>query len=182
MGWLCARYKESCYWYEFLYLEVRMVSLFVVFWTTAGHLNKLAISTNEVYNWTTGEMLEGVEPGMTCIEDSYAERRNGTQATECGTPLSPSAGAVIVSILTVMMAVAQFKLKPFEESEEEASGGWRHSPNRQVRPNPTAFSVIYLSIADAAYPPLMPSLARTNVLPTRYGGHRLRSPTLASWC
>jgi hypothetical protein len=40
--------------------------------------------------------------------------------------------AFIVLVITLVITVLQFMLKPFEESAEEASGGWRTSPNRQV--------------------------------------------------
>ena len=47
--------------------------------------------------------------------------------------ITPVTATIILSIVTVCMALLQFALKPFEESEEEADGGWRTSPNSQVR-------------------------------------------------
>ena len=58
-------------------------------------------------------------------------------STKCGNGPSEDEAlfvAVLVLVITLGMAVLQFKLKPFEESAEEASGGWRTSPNRQVCP------------------------------------------------
>ena len=52
--------------------------------------------------------------------------------------------AAAVLVITLGMAVLQFTLKPFEESAEEASGGWRTSPNRQVCPAHMAPAIICL--------------------------------------
>ena len=40
--------------------------------------------------------------------------------------------AVVVLIITIVMTALQLALKPFEETAEEAQGGWRTSPNRQA--------------------------------------------------
>jgi len=47
--------------------------------------------------------------------------------------ITPVTATVILSLVTVCMALLQFALKPFEETEKEADGGWRTSPNSQVR-------------------------------------------------
>ena len=56
--------------------------------------------------------------------------------------------ALCVLVITLGMAVLQFLLKPFEESAEEASGGWRTSPNRQVCPAHMAPAIICLLNCD----------------------------------
>ena len=75
-------------------------------------------------------------------------------------------------VITLGMAVLQFQLKPFEESAEEASGGWRTSPNRQVCPAHMAPAIICLV-------PTQLRLTQRAVDAAR----RLKLPTLASyWC
>ena len=85
-GWLCKPYKESCYWWEMMYLEARFLTLLTRF--ISRESEALGVQT----------------------------------------------------IITIVMALMHLRLKPFEETEVEASGG-EHELKHQFRRS--MFSIVW---------------------------------------
>ena len=153
------RYKESCYWWEFLYVVVRFATMIVA--AVAGRAKHsdfvcIAFAPSPIHCgehincWA--EECPGTEPteeknlGRTRhfehYDNTYCEDRATPvdEFVECSNKMRSPAdladaaadAAVVVLIITIMMTALQLTLKPFEETAEEAQGGWRTSPNRQA--------------------------------------------------
>ena len=143
MGWICSRYKENCYWYELVYIEVRFLSVFVG-WCSSQRLGNAQLqhpdSTLESLIGSWGVSLTQTDINGTVV---YADEAGAVRTGPDGrfglpgdinrqTLISGLDAALITLVATVAMTALQLSRKPFEEDEEEAAGGWRTSPNRQA--------------------------------------------------